>query len=92
MMGVIVYFIISIVAVIIGYNYACIQYKKRDKCIKHYSFNAWLSYEDYDLILPLSFFFWPIFVIIGILYYPFEGIVYLICYLGKTFRKIHKIE
>lgn len=88
----IVYFIISIVVVIIGYNYACIQYKKRDNYLKHYSFNAWLDYKDYDLILPLSFFFWPIFVIIGILYYPFEGIVYLICYLGETFRKIHKIE
>ena len=88
----IVYFIISIIAVIIGYNYACIQYKKRDKIFKHYSFSAWLDYEDYDLILPLLFFFWPIFIIIGILYYPFAGIIYLICYIGKAFRKIHKIE
>lgn len=91
-MIVIIYFIISTIALIIGYNYVCIQYKKRDNIFKHYSFSGWITLRLYDLILTLLFLFWPVFIIVGILYYPFMGIVYIMCYIGKAFRKIHKIE
>lgn len=91
-MLIIIYFIIGIIYVIIGYNYTCIQYKKRDNIFKHYSFSMYFVYEDYDIILILMFFFWPIFIIIGILYYPAAGICYICEYIFKMIKKIHKIE
>ena len=91
-MLIIIYFIIGIICVIIGYNYTCIQYKKRDNIFKHYSFSSYFDFKAYDITLIFAFFFWPIFILIGILYYPVLGIFCICEYIFKMIKKIHKIE